>query len=236
MNWENIRRKMAHSAKIGLIACDFPANRYRGGFQCSVFSFQQEPADSRRYTKGSMTMAKKRCTGTALAERRRRAMAVVPRRIHPGGDRRGLSWRTLRPLQRPSPRSGIRPVLYRFATCRIWRQVENLSYRTGSSRCMIGVLRFALRLAAEGGETEGESALPDPEPGVNAGPRTASRKRDINVPHAEDSTILDSTQHPLSWQCGPIASVPPSCHCQQCAVYDQGPTAHSGETHTGVRP
>ena len=40
----------------------------------SVFSFQQEPADSRRYTNGGTTMTRKRCTGKALAERRRRAM------------------------------------------------------------------------------------------------------------------------------------------------------------------
>jgi hypothetical protein len=64
------------SAGIGLIVCDFSANRVIGpvGVKFSVFSFQQEPADSRRYTNGSTTMTRKRCTGKALAERRRRAM------------------------------------------------------------------------------------------------------------------------------------------------------------------
>jgi hypothetical protein len=74
------------------------------------------------------------------------------------------------------------------------------------------------------------------EPGVNAGPRTASRKRDINVPHAEDPTILDSTQHPLSWQCGRLTAFRQAATDSSAQIYDQGPTAHSGATHTGVRP
>ena len=97
------------------------------------------------------------------------------------------------------------------------------------------VLRFALRLAAKGGETEGESGrLRDcrmSEPGVNAGPRTASRKRGINVPHAEDPTILDSTQHPFSWQCGRLPAFRQAATDSSAQIYDQGPTAHSRNPH-----
>ncbi len=71
--------KNGASAGTGLIVCDFSANRYRGAvfsFQFSVFSTEKTRADSRRYTNGSTTMAKKRCTRKALAERRRRTFQL----------------------------------------------------------------------------------------------------------------------------------------------------------------
>ncbi len=45
-------------------------------FQFSVFSTEKTRADSRRYKNGATTMTRKRWTGKALAERRRRGMQL----------------------------------------------------------------------------------------------------------------------------------------------------------------
>jgi hypothetical protein len=74
VNWKNIAEN-ERGGRNGLIVSVFSANKQWEKF--SVFSFQQEAADSRRSTNGSTTMAqKKRCTGRALTERRRRAMRL----------------------------------------------------------------------------------------------------------------------------------------------------------------
>jgi hypothetical protein len=73
VNWKNFGEN-ERGGRNGLIVSVFSANKQWGQF--SVFSFQQEPADSRRYTNGSTIMPRKRCTGRALAQRRRRAMRL----------------------------------------------------------------------------------------------------------------------------------------------------------------
>ena len=80
---------------------------------------------------------------------------------------------------------------------------------------MIRVIRSALRLAAEGGETEGGSerlVIAGCRTRVNAGPNTASRQRGINAPDPKDPSnpLIQRNTHIQEIQ--PIVGTLPSYH------------------------